>query len=164
MSQADVEAPEAALPPPPKRGGVLPIILGVLNLGTAAFIALRVLHAPAACGPAAEAATHKEDKAQEGPIVQLDAFVVNLNEPGSNRYLKVNFELELANPKALDEFTRVKRALRDDVLRYLSGLSVAQTQGEESKSKIQGEIVARADKEVGASSVRRLYFTEFVVQ
>src|SRR5438067_533510 len=130
MSQAEVEIPQATAAAAPAASGgrsaLLPIILGVLNLGTTGFIALRILHAPLP-GVAAEAAASKEPKAkEEGPVVTVDPFVVNLNEPGSNRYLKISFELELANAKALEEFNRVKRGLRDDVLRYLSGLSVAE--------------------------------------
>jgi flagellar basal body-associated protein FliL len=54
--------------------------------------------------------------------------------------------------------------VRDEVLRYLSSLSVADTQGEAGKSKIQKEVVTRIDKELGGGRVRRLFFVDFMVQ
>ncbi|MBW1976319.1 MAG: flagellar basal body protein FliL, partial [Deltaproteobacteria bacterium] len=34
---------------------------------------------------------------------QLDTFLVNLADPGGKRYLKLTMELELDNPKVIDE-------------------------------------------------------------
>ena len=90
--------------------------------------------------------------------------MVNLNEAGSSRYLKAQFELEMTGGTAVDELGESKREVRDEVLRYLSGLAVADTLGEEGKAKIQAEIVARVDKLLGGGRVRRLFFIDFVVQ
>jgi flagellar basal body-associated protein FliL len=58
-----------------------------------------------------------------------------------------------------------KRAVRDEVLRYLSGLTVADTLGEDNKSKIQETLVARIDKALGGHRmVKKMYFSEFMVQ
>ena len=64
-----------------------------LNLGTTGFIALRLLHValPGVPVEATAAAATKEEKAKEGPVVAVDPFVVNLNEPGSNRYSNGDF-------------------------------------------------------------------------
>ncbi len=101
---------------------------------------------------------------EEGPTAVLDAFVVNLNEPGSTRYLKTSLELQLANAKVAEALTRQKPAIRDELLRYLSSLSVEETQGEASKAKMQAEMLARVDRLLGQGRVKKLYFNEFVVQ
>jgi len=145
----------------PKKGGgaVLTLVLLVLNLGATGFVAYKSLkpaHVVEAAPP--------PPKDETGVVVPLDAFVVNLNEPGSSRYLKATFELELAGKAAVEELDHQKRAVRDEILRYLSGLSVEDTQGEAAKTKIQDNITSRVDKVLGGAKVKRVFFTEFVVQ
>jgi flagellar FliL protein len=99
-----------------------------------------------------------------GPVAPLDPFVVNLRDEGSSRYLKTSFEIEVDKPETLAEVEAQKRALRDSVLRYLSNLTVADTLGEEAKQKITDGIMARLEKELGEGKVKKLYFTDFVIQ
>lgn len=99
-----------------------------------------------------------------GPSAPLDSFVVNLNEPGTSRYLKATFELELADARAVEALERDKKSIRDQVLRYLSGLTVADTLGAENKDKIRAEIAMRIDKELGQGKVKKVFFNDFVVQ
>jgi len=47
---------------------------------------------------------------------------------------------------------------------YTAGLFILQTQGEAAKTKIQDNISTRVDKVVGNGKVKRIFFTEFVVQ
>lgn len=106
-----------------------------------------------------------EEKKGPGPVVALDAFLVNLNEPGSGRYLKAAVEVEVADPAAVEEMNAQKRSIRDDLLRYLSSLSVADTLGEAAKDKIKQAMATRIGKQIGgAPRVRRLFFTDFMVQ
>jgi len=114
-------------------------------------------------GAPAEAPAHGSDSGP-GPSAPLDSFVVNLNEPGTSRYLKATFEVELADAHAIEALERDKKSIRDEVLRYLSGLTVADTLGAENKDKIRAAIVARIDKELGQGRVKRVFFNEFVVQ
>ena len=100
-----------------------------------------------------------------GPVVALDPFVLNLNDEGpQSRYLKATFEIELDNEKAKVEFEKGKRAVRDELLRYLSGLTAAQTLGESNKEKIQQAILARVEKQLGPGRARRVFISDFVVQ
>ena len=162
-------APSDAKPAKKKSsgGGGLGMIFGLLNLGATGFLVFKTLTAPA---PPAEhgdeAADHapKKRRAVAGPIAPMDAFVVNLRDEGVSRYLKTSFELELDSPEALKELEEAKRAVRDDVLRFLSNLSVAETLGEEAKQKIQDGIVARLDRQLGPGRVKKFYFTDFVIQ
>jgi flagellar FliL protein len=157
-----IEAAPAPAPPPSKGSKIVPLML-FLNLaatGGGTFIQLR--HKPELAAPVPAAA--EPEVKTTGPVAPLDAYVVNLNEPGPSRYLKATFEAELASPKAVEELEKNKRIVRDEVLRYLSGLSVADTLGTENKEKIQHEIVTRADKALGGGRVKRVFFIDFVVQ
>ena len=96
--------------------------------------------------------------------VPLDPFVVNLNEPKSSRYLKATIEVEVHGEERVALIETKKRAIRADLLRYLSGLKVEDTTGEEKKLKIRDELIARVEKQTGANTLAGLYLTEFVIQ
>ncbi len=155
--------PAAKAPGPPK----IVLILLVLNLGATGFLTFKnVTAAPhAVAGKKSDAHDVKSGKPKPGPMVTMDPFVVNLNEPTSSRFLKAAFELEVADAATVKALEDEKRAVRDEVLRYLSGLTVEQTLGEENKTKIQESLIARIDKRLGGGGkVRRMYFSEFMVQ
>jgi flagellar FliL protein len=141
----------------------LPLLLTVVNLAATGFLVFRSLTVVPHAAPA-HGEEHQEAKEVAGPTVPLDPFVVNLRDEGSSRYLKTSFEIEVDKPETLAEVEAQKRALRDSVLRYLSNLTVADTLGEEAKQKITDGIMARLEKELGEGKVKKLYFTDFVIQ
>ncbi len=158
------ETPEST----PKAGGSkLGMILGIVNIAVSAFIVVQTMglshkltevekSLPKDHGPGPEA--------EIKPMVTLDPFVVNLNEQGRARYLKAKFDLELRNDGAKTKLETRKIAIRDDILRYLSSLAVADTLGESGKNTIGEAILARIDKALGGEAISHLYFNEFVVQ
>lgn len=142
----------------------LPLILGGVNALVSIVIAVRVLTmSPGAAASApVEAAAVEDDK--PGPIHALDPFVVNLNEAAGGRFLKLVIEIELTNNDAVEKMTAKSRAIRDEMLRYLSSLTVEETMGEENKLKITDEGKKRIEAALGEGTVKRLYLVEFVVQ
>ena len=114
-------------------------------------------------GPAPEE-TEVIDPSLPPTAVPLDPFVVNLNEPKSSRYLKATIEVEVHGEERVALLESKKRAIRADLLRYLSGLTVDDTTGEEKKLKIRDELIARVEKQTGANTLAGLYLTEFVIQ
>src|SRR5688500_17277996 len=91
-------------------------VLCLVNAAGTGYVAMIKSHQPVvmAAPPVAE----KEHQDNLGPTAPLDAFVVNLNEPGgSPRYLKIALELELSSNEATADVTRAKPALRDEFLR-----------------------------------------------
>jgi flagellar basal body-associated protein FliL len=159
------ETPPDAAPKP--GGSKLGMILGIVNIAVSAFIVVQTMGLSKKLTeveksmPKAEA---HEAEAAVKPIMTLDPFVVNLNEQGRVRYLKAKFDLELKNDGAKAKLETKKVAIRDDILRYLSSLAVADTLGEVGKNAIGDAILARIDKALGGESVSHLYFNEFVVQ
>lgn len=106
-----------------------------------------------------------EEELPPGPVVKFDPVVVNLVEPGKPRYLKAIFELELEDAEAVKLLEEKKRLVRDEMFRYLSGLTIAQTAGEENKTKLQAEMKTRVGTILGGEErVRKVHFAEFVVQ
>lgn len=172
MSDDAAETPAPAAKPKGSLAAKLTPLLLLANLGGTGLIAFKTLKAhpaAAAAHPAAEAEKpHLEPPLPgavvTGPVVPMDTFVVNLNEPGSSRFLKATFELELTSKDAEEELAKGKRLVRDEILRYLSSLTVEKTLGEENKTKIRDDIRSRADKLLGDGRIRRVFFTDFVVQ
>jgi flagellar FliL protein len=162
---APTEAAEGAAPA--AAGGAKPskAMLGlmVVNLAVTGFVAFKVLTAhPVQAAPAAHAAEAEHAK-EVGPIVALDPFVVNLDEPGTSRYLKCTLQLEVA-PKTEEQLVKNKEIIRDAVLSYLSGLHLKDTLGADAKERIRTDLVARLGKLLGPEKVRRMFFQDFVVQ
>jgi flagellar FliL protein len=132
---------EPVIPKPPAAGGKtskVVLILLVLNLAASGF--------------------------GTGPVTSFEPFVVNLDEPGTARYLKVTLQLELANPEAAESAEKSKQLVRDAILSHLSGLHVKDTLGAEAKEKIRTDVLAKVEKVLGPAKARRVFFQEFVVQ
>ena len=100
-----------------------------------------------------------------GPIVPLDTFVVNLNTSRSNRYLKVTLAIELSAEGLEEEVTKRKPMIRDRVITYLTGLSVEEVRGGDTKEAIRAKLLGQVNKAFGSDGiVSQVLFTEFVVQ
>ncbi|MCE9578505.1 MAG: flagellar basal body-associated FliL family protein [Deltaproteobacteria bacterium] len=160
----DAPPEEGAKEAKPEGGGPSKIILIllVLNLGASGFGAFKAATAHAA--PVAhEAAPEASGNEITGPVVQLDPFVVNLNE-ATARYVKVTLQLELTGEPAVANLEKGKQLVRDQVLSYLSGLKVADTLGEAAKDHMKEELLKRIIDALGKGNVKRVFFSEFVVQ
>ena len=135
----------------------------VLNLGATGFVAFKLLTAQPAEAAAAPAHVAAATSEVVGPVIALEPFVVNLDEPGTSRYLKCSLRLEIA-PKTEEALNTSKELVRDVILSYLSGLHIKDTLGAEAKDKIRQDLITKITKLVGPEKVRRLFFADFVVQ
>jgi flagellar protein FliL len=156
------EPPKTEEPKKPKGPKVL-IALLVLNLGVSGFGTFKI-----ATAPVAEAAPpqHPPPVTNEvvGPVLALDPFVVNLDEPGTSRYLKLTLQFELISHEAEEAIAKNKQLIRDSILSYVSGLHLADTLGAAAKDKLRTEIMQRLEAILGPNKIRRMFFQEFVVQ
>lgn len=148
----------------PKKKGPLMLIIIVVNVlligGAGAFFMLRGGGGGAGAGADAEAAAD-----QLGTLIPIESFIVNLNEPKSTRYLKITFSVELAHDDASDLLAERKDVVRDRVLTYLSGLTIDDVRGSETKETIRQMIVLRTNEALNREdAIRSVLFTEFVVQ
>lgn len=98
-----------------------------------------------------------------GPTLQMKSFIINLDEPGGARYLKLSVELELR--KALnEEQSKETIRVRDKIIVYLSGLRIVDVQKRKAKIKLKQSLLKIANEAYGAKRVRAVYFKEFVIQ
>lgn len=156
----DKDKKEDGEQPAGPKASKLPMLLSLVNILVTGAVGYLVF---SNAGPAPEE-PEVIDPSIPPTAVPLDPFVVNLNEPKSSRYLKATIEVEVHGEERVALLEQKKRAIRADLLRYLSGLTVEDTTGEEKKLKIRDELIARVEKQTGANTLAGLYLTEFVIQ
>jgi flagellar basal body-associated protein FliL len=163
---SDEPVKPAAAPPTGAKTSKFVLVLLVLNLGASGFGTFKLVTAkPAHAAPHEEKHEAANDKiGVTGPVIALDPFVVNLDEPGQSRYLKVTFQIELIKAEAQAAIEKNKQVIRDAVLSYLSGLKLADTLGVAAKDKLRADVMKKLEEIVGEHQVRRLFLQEFVVQ
>jgi len=149
-----------------KAKAPIPVLaLLVLNLGASGFIVFRTLTAhPAAASPHVEKAEEAPTSEVAGPVLALEPFVVNLNEPGAARYVRVNIQLECSSAQAQAAVQKSLLLVRDTILSHLSGMKLADTLGREAKERLRLELLAKIGSVIGTDKIRRIFFGEFVVQ
>lgn len=160
---------------------VLLILMGlvlvlVLGMGGGMFMIWSKLSAVSAKAVVPETGADTiSDKAKPeeiGAVVSMDTFIVNLADPGGNRYLRVTMDLELAGKPADksggkaagDELAKRMPQIRDAILMILSTKRYADISAPEGKSALREEIVNAANGLLASSQVSRIYFKEFVIQ
>ncbi len=150
----------------PKKGSNLKwIIIGVvvlLVLGGGGFFAWNTFLNPEQKKDVAEAGAAM--RVELGPTFPLDTFIVNLAGTAGERYLKVNLELELKDSNLTAELEKRKPQVRDNILLLLSSKTFEEVATFKGKTKIRNQITARLNGILTPGSIRKVYFTEFVVQ
>ncbi|MEW6386683.1 MAG: flagellar basal body-associated protein FliL [Thermodesulfobacteriota bacterium] len=161
--EKEPESPPSEEPTPkPKRSlkKIIFLALGATILCAGAFFGyLIIFDDPAASGKAAE-----EKAKAERVVMPLDAFLVNLADKETRRYLKVKVELEVENEKALKELEKSVPRMRDTMILLLSSKNYADISTLEGKIKLKEEIMKKLAALPGGKKVNGAYFTEFVAQ
>ncbi len=106
----------------------------------------------------------KSEQGGIGPIFSLDSFIVNLSDQGGKRYLRITMGLELGDPKSAEELTKRLPQIRDSILMTLPSRKVDELQTMEGKNSIRSEIISNLNALLGKEIVKKIYFTEFVIQ
>jgi flagellar FliL protein len=113
----------------------------------------------------AESATSQ--KAEDVTVIYpLKSFIVNLIDKKGvgKRYLKVAIELEVAGEEQSLTVEKNIPQLRDTILLLLSNQSLKQINTLEGKLELKQALLSRMNRVLDEGVVRRIYFTEFVVQ
>jgi|WetSurMetagenome_2_1015567.scaffolds.fasta_scaffold212166_1 flagellar protein FliL len=122
----------------------------------------------------AEVIPDKAKPEEIGAVVSMDTFIVNLADPGGNRYLRVTMDLELAGKAeagkaaagkaAGDEVTKRMPQIRDAILMILPTKRYADISTTEGKTALREEILNAVNGLLASVEISRIYFKEFVIQ
>jgi len=94
----------------------------------------------------------------------LEPFILNLADIESNRYLKISITLEFDAPRSTQEAEQRTPQIRDAMILLMSSLTYGDIHSIAGKLTLQSEIQNRISKIVEPGSVKRVYFTDLVVQ
>jgi flagellar FliL protein len=106
----------------------------------------------------------EEGKKEESSMFSLDPFVVNLNDQGSNKFLKVSMQLELSSQATAESAKGKTPQIRDAVINLLTSKSSESLMSPEGKLQLKDEINMMANQILGNNTVKNVYLTEFVMQ
>ena len=118
-------------------------------------------------GGATTAAAQEDASAAAQPIgttVVLPPFTVNLADPLGQRFIKISIEVEVSDPKAVQEMDRQKARIRDSIIMLLSSKSYADIATTESKIMLKSEVAARITTILGPGKVYQVFITDMVIQ
>jgi flagellar FliL protein len=112
-----------------------------------------------------EESVDKADKARKtGPMLKLDPFVVNLDEPRGSHYLRVAIELEVKDEDTLAQVEERMVVLRDRFISALSSKRLADLTRPQDKEALRDELLDLSREATGKRMVQGVYFTEFLTQ
>lgn len=185
MSAAATAAAQPAEAAPKKKGKkLLFALIGVVVLGIAgAAAALFILKKNTAEdeGVDEEAAAHKPVDPKSAPtFLPLDNMVVNLADPGGNRYIQIGLTLQLQDAHTGDAVKAFMPSIRSRILVILSKRTAEDVLSAEGKSRLGNDIIAAVSEVMGypapkaedegkkkrgpASPVQAVLFSSFIVQ
>ena len=146
----------------PKKSKLKLIIIAmvVLLIGAGGFIG----YSKYKKGKAAKAEAKTTEKVSI--ICPLKSFVVNLLDKKGvgKRYLKVTIQLEVGKEEDKLLIENNNPQLRDTILLLLSSQTLKEINTMEGKLELKQALLSRMKQILGDGVVRRIYFTEFVVQ
>lgn len=97
-------------------------------------------------------------------LLDLDVFVVNLDERHARRYLRASLSLGLSTDKDKEEIKRSVASVRHSIIMLLSVQNAEDLSTPEGKEKLRAELLQRVNDAINKATVQNLYFKEFLIQ
>lgn len=165
-------AAPAAAAEAPKKGFPVMLVLIVLlgGLGAGGGAAWFLLPKPEAAAAEAEAPARKEvPRGAPAQYVPLQpAFVVNLADEGSTRYLQTEVQLSSRDPQVIADIGTHSPAIRNALLMLFARKTQAELRSVEGREQLQKDALVEVNRvlkaETGHEGVDALFFTSFVTQ
>ncbi len=134
-------------------------VVGGLGTGMAASLGL------APSSPFHDAAD--AEKPAEGEelvsIHDLGDYVVNLNEPGGGRLLRMKLRVE-AKASTAARIEQIRPRIHDDIIRWSSDRTYTSLEGATGKEEFRTELLARINGILEPDRIEQVYFHSLVIQ
>jgi len=101
---------------------------------------------------------------QIGPMVEINGVLVNLLDLESTRYLKASLTMELSSEEAAVEVEARMTQIRDAVLLLCGNKTFAELRDLQGKMQLRAELIGHINTFLRKGQVKKIYFTEFVIQ
>jgi flagellar FliL protein len=148
---------------------LIPIVLVLLVVVAAGMAKMGVLPIPGLASQKGGTEKQGGAKATEsqvsmGAVYTMRPFIVNLADEAGGRYLKVKFEMELNSKDLISEVEKRMPQLTDSVIMLLSSKRYKDIASYEGKDRLRNEILLRLNSFLTTGFIKKIYFTEFVMQ
>ena len=114
--------------------------------------------------PEQEQAELEKQAKQVGPMVNMDSFIVNIMDDQESRYLKATITIEVDGEEASMELTQRMPQVKDAVLLLLGSKTFSEISDLQGKIQLRAELINKINSLLLQGKVKRIYFTDFVVQ
>jgi len=100
-----------------------------------------------------------------GPVnVEFKPFIVNLNDLGGRRMLKLTMSIEAESQELSDEINAKMPQIRDTILLLLSSIQSDDISGLDGKQRLKNQMLNRVNPILTKGKVKNIYLSEIVVQ
>ena len=96
--------------------------------------------------------------------IEFKPFIVNLNDVGGRRMLKLTMSVEAETQDLADEINAKMPQFRDTILLLLSSIQSDDVSGLDGKQRLKNQMINRINPSLTKGKIRNLYFSEMVVQ
>ncbi len=148
---------------------IIIIVLLIAVLGLGGFIAwkLKAGHVSLVAGQKSSS-TKVKAKVRKlnlpAIIVPLKSITVNLEGAGESRYLHVKIKLAVEGKADQAAIAAFSAQIMDLVITTLSSKTVKDIRTAQGKFALKGELAYRINKAIGHAAVKKIYFSDFVIQ
>ena len=114
--------------------------------------------------PEEEQAALELQAKQVGPMVNIDSFIVNISDDQESRYLKAAITIEVNSEEAAMELNQRMPQLKDAILLLIGNKTFNELNDLQGKIQLRAELINKINSILLKGKVKRIYFTDFVVQ
>ena len=114
--------------------------------------------------PEAEQAAAAEQRKPVGPMVNIDSFIVNILDDDESRYLKAAITIEVDSDSAATELNQRMPQIKDAILLLVGNKTFSELSDLQGKIQLRAELINKLNSILVKGKVKRIYFTDFVVQ
>lgn len=118
----------------------------------------------AAALPYVGKSTQEDTRREYGAFAKLDGLIVNPAGSGGNRYLALSLAFEMASAQGKQDLEEKQIVVKDAVLNLLSKRTVDELSDPDRRDVLKKALREETNVILGEGTVRRIYFTEFVLQ
>ena len=132
--------------------------------GIGAFLFLGGEEEPVKLSPEQEQAEMEKQAKMVGPMVNIDTFIVNIIDDEESRYLKASITVEVNTPEATMEIAERMPQIKDAILLLVGNKTYGELKDLQGKIQLRAELLNKINSVLVNGKVKRIYFTDFVVQ
>lgn len=114
--------------------------------------------------PEEEQAALEMQAKQVGPMVNIESFIVNILDDQESRYLKAAITLEVTNEEVSMELNQRMAQIKDAILLLIGNKTFSELNDLQGKMQLRAELLNKVNSILLKGKVKRIYFTDFVVQ